>query len=140
MVSGNRPVLFTSSTNETSFSALLMSPWFNRSDSGHGKCVKFRFMLVGYNDVALRFFQKTFENLTSTPIWEGRRSENGNILWQYGQVSITGTKEHQVWNTFCEAIFQILRSNVTVCIILITGSGAAFLSRYVVNFIANLCR
>jgi len=97
-MSGNRHVLFTSLTNETSFSARLMSPWFNRSDSGHGKCVKFRFMFVGYGDCALRFYQKAFENLTSTPIWEGHRSENSSILWQYGQVSITGTKEHQVWD------------------------------------------
>ena len=105
LITGSRFVLNINSTNETAtFSARLMSPWFNRSSSGHGKCVKFRFMLVGYGARSLRFVQNASESwyLTPVPIWEEVRS--GSVEWQYGQVSITGTKRHQVGNCLGVAI------------------------------------
>lgn len=77
-----------------------MSPWFNRSDAGHGKCVKFRFMFVGEGAHSLHFVQKSFEDLTPTPVWAANRIGNVNSLWQYAQVSITGTKQHQVRRCF----------------------------------------
>ena len=75
-----------------------MSPWFDRSDAGHGKCVKFRFMFFGNGARSLHFVQKAFRDLTLTPIWAVNRSGNSDGLWQYGQVSITGTKHNQVGN------------------------------------------
>lgn len=79
--------------------ATLLSPWFNRSDAGHGKCVKFRFMFYGRGNRSLHLFQDfPNEDITATPVWEVDSSEDGNSLWQYGQVSITGTRRHQVWN------------------------------------------
>ncbi|KAJ7365918.1 hypothetical protein OS493_002649 [Desmophyllum pertusum] len=92
---GNRLVL--NSTNQTTLNARLMSPWFNRSAAGHGKCVKFRFMFVGHGARSLHFVQKTFKNLAPTPIWAEHRIGNVDSLWQYGQVSITGTKKHQLF-------------------------------------------
>ena len=80
--------------------ATLLSPWFNRSDAGHGKCVKFRFMFKGHGNHSLHLFQKVIKDLTPTPVWGLDSSEEGHslLLWQYGQVSITGTRRHQVWN------------------------------------------
>lgn len=99
-MTGNRLVLNINSTNQTTFHGTLMSPWFNRSETGHGKCVKFRFMFVGDGARSLHFVQKVFRDLTPTPIWAVDRSGNADGLWQYGQVSITGTKGHQVRGFF----------------------------------------
>ena len=99
-MTGCRLVLNINSINKTgSFSARLMSPWFNRSDAGHGKCVKFRFMFVGHGAQSLSFVQRTFEDLIPTPIWAVDKVQGfGNVdsVWQYGQVSITGTTRHKV--------------------------------------------
>ncbi|XP_022803754.1 uncharacterized protein LOC111341068 [Stylophora pistillata] len=75
--------------------AELKSPWFNRSDVWHGKCVKFRFMLVGYGNQSLHFIQNVAQDLESPPIWAARNTDSSQ-LWQYGQVSITGTARHQL--------------------------------------------
>ena len=102
LITGSRFVLNINATMETvTFAARLMSPWFNRSDAGHGKCVKFRFMFVGDGARSLRFVQNASESgyLTPVPIWTcWKRTRSGNVEWQYGQVSITGTKRHQVGN------------------------------------------
>ncbi|KAL9987313.1 hypothetical protein ACROYT_G001597 [Oculina patagonica] len=97
---GNRLVLSINSINQTqAFRARLMSSWFNRSTAGHGKCVKFRFMLVGDGARSLSFVQNASESwhVKPTPIWTGKGSRNDDSLWQYGQVSITGTKRHQLY-------------------------------------------
>ena len=56
-------------------------------------------MFYGRGNRSLHLFQDfPNEDITATPVWEVDSSEDGNSLWQYGQVSITGTRRHQVWN------------------------------------------
>lgn len=77
--------------------AELKSSFFERSDVWPGKCVKFRFMFVGYGNQSLHFIQNVTEDLEPPPIWAARNTDSPQ-LWQYGQVSITGTVRHQVRN------------------------------------------
>ncbi|XP_078377085.1 uncharacterized protein LOC144660350 [Oculina patagonica] len=95
---GGRLVLINASNQASpSLHKGIMSSWFNRSNAGHGKCVKFRFMFVGPGARSLHFAQKSFEDLMPTPIWAASKIGNVDNLWQYGQVSITGTKKHQLY-------------------------------------------
>ena len=74
--------------------ALLMSPWYNRSAEGHGRCLKFRYMFLGSGNATLKLYQRTNILPRENPIWEGTSA--GDNSWQYGQVSIAGVTESQL--------------------------------------------
>lgn len=95
LITGDRMILDASRGR-----AVLKSPWFIRSDGGHGKCIKFRFMFFGHGNHSLHLIQSVNEDLEPTPIWaiNGTEEDYKQKLWQYGQVSITGTVRHRVRN------------------------------------------
>ena len=53
-------------------------------------------MFVGKGARSLQFVEKPFEDFTPIPLWAVDGIRRVTSLWQYGQVSITGTKQHQV--------------------------------------------
>lgn len=74
--------------------ARLISPWYNRSVEGHGRCLKFRYMFLGSGNTTLRLCQRNNILPRENPIWED--TTTGDNSWQYGQVSVSGVTENQL--------------------------------------------
>lgn len=72
--------------------ALLVSPWYNRSAEGFGKCLQFRFLMFGPGAKALEIHQEN--EINKRQIWKD--TNNTVPFWRYGQVSLTSTARYKV--------------------------------------------
>ena len=93
-LTGDRLAAFSLSSNSTTKRARVRSPWYNRSADGYGKCLKFRYMILGAGNNNLRLYQINSNFSRESPIWQDEST--GDDSWQYGQVSVSGVTEHQV--------------------------------------------
>jgi len=72
--------------------AVLVSPWYNRSTKGFGKCLQFRFLMFGPGAKTLKIFQEL--EMGPRQIW---KDFNNNVpFWRYGQVSLTSVARHKL--------------------------------------------
>ncbi|XP_078369213.1 uncharacterized protein LOC144653157 isoform X3 [Oculina patagonica] len=72
--------------------ALLVSPWYNRSAEGFGKCLQFRFLMFGPGAKALEIHQEN--EINKRQIWKD--TNNTVPFWRYGQVSLTSTARYKL--------------------------------------------
>lgn len=72
--------------------ALLVSPWYNRSAEGFGKCLQFRFLMFGPGAKALEIHQEL--ETSQRQIWKD--FNNTVPFWRYGQVSLTSIARYKV--------------------------------------------
>ena len=91
---GNRLATISLSSNSEPSLARVRSPWYNRSADGYGKCLKFRYMLLGAGNNSLRLYQIDDIFSRERPIWQDE--SGGDDSWRYGQVSVSGVTDHQV--------------------------------------------
>lgn len=104
---GDRLATFPLPNNGGSNLARVRSPWYNRSADGYGKCLKFRYMLLGAGKNSLRLYQIDDIFSRERRIWQDESI--GDNFWRYGQVSISGVTQHQVKRAL--QIFQCALSN-----------------------------
>lgn len=90
----DRLAAFSSSTNNGATPVRVMSPWYNVSTEGDGRCLKFRYMQLGKGKTTLILYQRNNIFPKERPIWEVQSTDE--TAWQYGQVSVSGVTEHQV--------------------------------------------
>lgn len=80
--------------------AVLVSPWYNRSTEGFGKCLQFRYLMFGPGAKTLKIFQEL--EMGPRQIW---KDFNNNVpFWRYGQVSLTSVARHKVRAGHCKTV------------------------------------
>lgn len=82
--------------------AVLVSPWYNRSAEGFGKCLQFRFLMFGPGAKALKIYQEL--EMRPRQIWK----DSNNIVpfWRYGQVSLTSVARNKVRPGHCKTVIM----------------------------------
>lgn len=80
--------------------ALVVSPWYNRSAEGFGKCLQFRFLMFGPGAKALQIYQDLGMG-HERQIW--KNSNNTVPFWRHGQVSLTSIARYKVGNICIQA-------------------------------------
>ena len=84
-------------SNSAEGKAVLVSPWYNRSAEGFGKCLQFRFLKFGPGAKALKIYQEL--EMGPRQIWTD--ANNIDPFWRYGQVSLTSVARYKVSAGHC---------------------------------------
>ena len=109
---GYRFMVFNNNTSQPPQTSFFESPLYERSYEGHNICVRFRYLIYGPGRHFLRIYQQL--DLTDYPrrlMWAVNESNNTDVIWKYGRVTLTSVAKHSVMNTkslcFIMAIISI---------------------------------
>ena len=81
--------------------ATFVSPWLPKSEKAFGKCLRFKYKMVGRGVKSLKIYQETQYGFERQPIWaDGKGAGFSSSLWHYGQTSISTTSIFRVSMTF----------------------------------------
>ena len=81
--------------------ATFVSPWLPKSEKAFGKCLRFKYKMVGRGVKSLKIYQETQYGFERQPIWDdGKGAGFSSSLWHYGQTSISTTSIFRVSITF----------------------------------------
>lgn len=72
--------------------AAFVSPWLPKSEKSFGKCLRFKYKMVGRGVKSLKIYQETPHGFERQPIWvdfDGAGLSSSS--WHYGQTSISAT-------------------------------------------------
>jgi len=72
-----------------------VSPLLAKSKDSYGKCLKFKYKIVGPGARALTFYQEMPSGFGRQPIWTDDARGSG-YMWQYGQTSISTISSFRV--------------------------------------------
>ena len=81
--------------------AAFVSPWLPKSEKSFGKCLRFKYKMVGRGVKSLKIYQETPHGFERQPIWvdfDGAGLSSSS--WHYGQTSISATSILRVSKTF----------------------------------------
>ena len=93
-------MVYNYNTSQTSQRSLFESPLYERSYEGHKICMRFRYLIYGPGRHFLRIYQQL--DLTDYPrrlMWAVNESNNTDVIWKYGRVTLTSVAKHSVMNT-----------------------------------------
>ena len=97
---GYRFMVFNNNTSQPPQTSFFESPLYERSYEGHNICVRFRYLIYGPGRHFLRIYQQL--DLTDYPrrlMWAVNESNNTDVIWKYGRVTLTSVAKHSVMNT-----------------------------------------
>ena len=99
-IKGSRFMVCNNNMTQPSQTSLFESPLYERSYEGHNICVRFRYLIYGPGRHFLRIYQQL--DLTDYPrrlMWAVNESNNTDVIWKYGRVTLTSVAKHSVMNT-----------------------------------------
>lgn len=108
---GYRFIVFNNNTSHTPQTSLFESPRYERSYEGHNICVRFRYLIYGPGRHFLRVYQQL--DLIDYPqrlMWAVNGSNNTDVIWKYGRVTLPSVAKHSVMNTKSPQCFITLNS------------------------------
>ena len=77
--------------------AVYVSPLLAKSDDSYGKCLKFKYKIVGPGAKSLTIYQEMSYGFGKQPIWTDDVRGPG-YMWQFGQTSISTISSFMVSN------------------------------------------
>lgn len=79
--------------------AIIVSPMFPKSNESYGKCLKFKYKLVGPGAKSLMIYQELDYGYARQPIWIEDAVDLPSDIWHYGQTSVTSISSFRVGAT-----------------------------------------
>ena len=95
-------------------SAVYVSPLFPKSEDSYGKCLKFKYKMVGAGMKSLTIYQEMPYGFDKQPIWTDEASGLTRYMWHYGQTSISTISSFRVSNIKTKIIIMIKTLKITI--------------------------
>ena len=76
--------------------AVYVSPVLSKSKESYGKCLKFKYKIVGPGAKSLTIYQEMPYGFERQPIWAAEAGGIPSYMWHYGQTSISTISNFRV--------------------------------------------
>ena len=125
-------MVFHNKTSQPSQTSFFESPLYEPCYESHKICVRFRYLIYGPGRHFLGIYQQL--DLTDYPrrlMWAVNESNNTDVIWKYGRVTLTSVAKHTVMNTKSPLCFIMAINSINCAGISLTVCFATLLQKRV---------